>query len=215
MSSKQRVVIKDKWKIKKWYEAIAPQAFGGISLGTIPADDPNKLIGRVIETTLYDITGDISQVHVKLYFQIIEIDGDKALTRFKGHELARDYMRSLVRRKSSKIQGIFDVQTRDGYVLRVTIIALTSYRCKASQKKAIRRVMKEYIMKKASELSLDDFIQNILNYKIPAEIAELARKIYPIRRVEIYKTKLIMIPTPDGPKPAAVLSPLQLKTEKE
>ncbi|MEM4020723.1 MAG: 30S ribosomal protein S3ae [Desulfurococcaceae archaeon] len=215
MSSKQRVVIKDKLKIKKWYETIAPQAFGGISLGTIPADDPNKLIGRVIETTLYDITGDISQVHVKLYFQIIEIDGDKALTRFKGHELARDYMRSLVRRKSSKIQGIFDVQTKDGYVLRVTIIALTSYRCKTSQKKAIRRVMKEYIMKKASELSLDDFIQNILNYKIPAEIAELARKIYPIRRVEIYKTKLIMIPTPDGPKPAAVLSPLQLKTEKE
>ncbi|MEM4528854.1 MAG: 30S ribosomal protein S3ae, partial [Desulfurococcaceae archaeon] len=76
MSSKQRVIVKDKWKIKKWYETIAPQAFGGISLGTIPADDPNKLIGRVIETTLYDITGDISQVHVKLYFQIIEVDGD-------------------------------------------------------------------------------------------------------------------------------------------
>lgn len=213
MSSKHRAVIKDKWKMKKWYEVIAPQSLGGVSLGTTPADDPDKLIGRVIETTLYDITGDISQVHVKLYFQIISIEGNKAITRFKGHELARDYMRSLVRRKSSKIQGIFDITTKDGYVLRMTIVVLTSYRCKTSQKRAIRRVMREYIYKKASELTLDELIQEIMSYKISNEIMELARKIYPVRRVEVYKTKLLMIPSPEGPKPAVVVSPLQLRAK--
>jgi small subunit ribosomal protein S3Ae len=44
-----------------------------------------------------------------------------------------------------------------------------------------------------------------------AEIMERARKIYPIRKVEIYKSKLLMIPTPEGLKPAVVVSPLQLK----
>ncbi|AFL67295.1 30S ribosomal protein S3ae [Desulfurococcus amylolyticus] len=213
MSSKHRAVVKDKWKMKKWYEVVAPTSFGGITLGSTPADDPEKLIGRVIETTLYDITGDITQVHVKLYFQVISVDGNKALTRFKGHELARDYMRSLVRRKSSKIQGIFDITTKDGYVLRVTIVALTSYRCNTSQKKAIRRVMREYIFKKASELTLDELVQEIMSYKISNEIAELARKIYPIRRVEVYKTKLLLIPSPEGPKPAVVISPLQARKE--
>jgi small subunit ribosomal protein S3Ae len=185
--------------------------FNNISLGTIPADDPDKLIGRVLETTLYDITGDISQVHVKLYFQIIRVEGDKAYTWFKGHELARDYMRSLIRRKSSKIQGIFDVTTKDGYVLRITIIALTSYRCKTSQKRAIRKVMYNYITNKAPELTLAEFLSEILSYKISNEVAERARKIYPIRRVEIYKTKLLMVPTPEGPKPAIVISPIQLR----
>jgi len=213
MSSKHRAVIKDKWKMKKWYEVIAPQSLGGVSLGTTPADDPDKLIGRVIETTLYDITGDISQVHVKLYFQIISVEENKAITRFKGHELARDYMRSLVRRKSSKIQGIFDITTKDGYVLRMTIVVLTSYRCKTSQKRAIRRVMREYIYKKASELTLDELIQEIMSYKISNEIMELARKIYPVRRVEVYKTKLLMAPSPEGPKPAVVVSPLQLRAK--
>jgi len=213
MSSKHRAVIKDKWKMKKWYEVIAPQSLGGVSLGTTPADDPDKLIGRVIETTLYDITGDISQVHVKLYFQIISVEGNKAITRFKGHELARDYMRSLIRRKSSKIQGIFDITTKDGYVLRITIVVLTSYRCKTSQKRAIRRVMREYIYKKASELTLDELIQEIMSYKISNEIMELARKIYPVRRVEVYKTKLLMVPSPEGPKPAVVVSPLQLRAK--
>ncbi|MCC6052756.1 MAG: 30S ribosomal protein S3ae [Desulfurococcaceae archaeon] len=204
-------VVKDKWKMKKWYEVLAPEMFNNISLGTIPADDPDKLIGRVLETTLYDITGDISQVHVKLYFQIIKVEGDKAYTRFKGHELARDYMRSLIRRKSSKIQGIFDITTKDSYVLRTTIVALTSYRCKSSQKRAIRRIMRDHILNKAPSLTLAELISEIFSYKISSEITELARKIYPIRRVEVYKTKLLMVPTPEGPKPAVVISPIQLR----
>jgi small subunit ribosomal protein S3Ae len=204
-------VVKDKWKIKKWYEVLTPESFGSISLGTIPADDPDKLIGRVLETTLYDLTGDISQVHVKLYFQVIKVEGDRAYTRFKGHELARDYMKSLVRRKSSKIQGIFDVQTKDGYIIRITIVALTSYRCKTSQRRAIRRIMREYIMQKASELTLDELIQEVLKGTISNDVSEKARKIYPIRRVEVYKTKLLMVPTPEGLKPAVVISPIQLK----
>lgn len=206
-------VVKDKWKMKKWYEVLAPEAFGNVSLGNIPSDDPDKLIGRVMETTLYDITGDISQVHVKLYFQIVRVEGDKAYTRFKGHELARDYMKSLVRRKSSKIQGIFDIQTKDGYVLRITLVTLTSYRCKTSQKHAIRKIMQEYISQKASQLTLDELLQEMLKGNISNEIAERAKKIYPIRRVEVYKTKLLMIPTPEGPKPAIVISPIQFKSQ--
>ncbi|MEM1772290.1 MAG: 30S ribosomal protein S3ae, partial [Desulfurococcaceae archaeon] len=134
-----------------------------------------------------------------------------AFTRFKGHELARDYMKSLVRRKSSKIQGIFDVQTKDGYVVRITIVALTSYRCKTSQKRAIRKIMKEYIVQKAGELTFDELIHEVLRGTISNEISEKTRKIYPIRRVEVYKTKLLMVPTPEGLKPAVVISPIQLK----
>jgi len=206
-------VIKDKWKMKKWYEVVAPESFGGASLGTIPSDHPDKLIGRVLETTMYDLTGDITQVHIKLYFQIIRVEGDKAYTRLKRLELARDYLKSLIRRKSSKIQGIFDVQTKDGYVIRVTIVALTSYRCKTSQKRAIRKVMKEYIQQKATEWTLDELVHEVLKGTVSSEIAERARKIYPIRRVEVYKIKVLMIPTPEGPKPAVVVSPLQLRAK--
>lgn len=211
MPARRKFAIRDKWKLKKWYTVIAPPIFGEISIGTTPADDPLKLIGRVMETTLYDITGDITQVHIRLYFQIIKVEGDKAYTRFKGHEISRDYMKSLIRRKSSKIQGIFNVDTKDQYRLRLTIVALTSYRCKTSQKRAIRKIMEEYIKSKVPQLTLDELIQEMLFGRMSAEIMERARKIYPIRKVEIYKSKLLMIPTPEGPKPAVVVSPLQLK----
>ncbi|MEM0380548.1 MAG: 30S ribosomal protein S3ae [Desulfurococcaceae archaeon] len=205
MSTKKKYVARDKWKLKKWYEVVAPPVFGSIVIGTTPSDTPSKLIGRVMETTLYDITGDITQVHVKLFFQIIDVQDNKAITRFKGHELSRDYIRSLIRRKSSKIQGIFDVKTKDNYVLRLTIIALTAYRCKTSQKKAIRRIMKEHVMEKVPQLTFDELINEIVFGKMSQEIAEKARKIYPLRKVEIYKSKLLMIPTPEGLKPATVV----------
>ncbi len=211
MSSRRKYVARDKWKLKKWYEVLAPSVFGNIVIGTTPSDDPLKLIGRVMETTLYDITGDITQVHIKLYFQIIEVKDNKAITRFKGHELSRDYIRSLVRRKSSKVQGIFDVSTKDGYRLRLTIIALTAYRCKTSQKKAIRKIMRDYVLERVPQLTLDELINEMIFGKMSQEIAERARKIYPIRKVEVYKSKLLMIPTPEGPKPAVVVSPLMFK----
>jgi Ribosomal protein S3AE len=87
MPAKAKYTARDKWKMKKWYEVLAPKAFGEVSLGTTPADDPDKLIGRVVETTLYDLTGDISQVHVKLYFQIASVEEGRAYTRFRGMSL--------------------------------------------------------------------------------------------------------------------------------
>ena len=200
--------VRDKWKLKRWYTIVAPPVFGEAPVGTTPADDPNKLIGRVIETTLYDITGDYMQVHIKLRFQVIEVDGNVAKTRFKGHELARDYIKVLTRRKSSKIQGIFNVETKDGYGLRVTVMVFTSYRCKTSQKKAIRKIMKEIVEKTAREQTFDEFIQSMIFDKISAEIFEQAKKIYPIRKAEVYKSKLLTIPGPHGPVKAVVLPPI-------
>ena len=205
-----RRAVKDKWKLKKWYDIIAPPIFNEVVIGQTPADEPEKLIGRVVDTTLYDIIGDFTAVHIHLYFQIIKVDPDnlKAYTRFKGHELARDYIRSLTRRKSSKIEGIFDVWTKDGYGLRLTIDAFTAYRCKTSQKRAIRKIMKEVIENRVKELTLDELIDEMLKGTIAQEIAEKARKIYPIRRVEIYKSKLLYVPGPEGPVKAVVVPPL-------
>jgi len=204
--------VRDKWKLKKWYTVISPPVFNNAVLGTTPADDPLKLIGRVMEVTLYDLTGDFTQVHVHLFFQIVKVEEDKAYTRFKGHELARDYMKSLIRRRSSKIQGIFNVQTKDGYGLRITAVALTAYRCKTSQKRAIRKIMQNIIVKRAAEMTFDELIQAMLFGDLAQEIFQEAKKIYPLRKVEIYKSKLLTIPGPSGPEPAVVVSPLMYKS---
>ncbi|MGB9713359.1 MAG: 30S ribosomal protein S3ae [Candidatus Bathyarchaeales archaeon] len=190
LSSKTRR-IKDKWRGKSWYMVLAPPYFGNVELGAVPADEPEKLIGRVIDSTLYDITNDFAHQYLKMYFQIIEVDGKNARTIFKGHEYSRDYLRSLVRRRTTKVDGLFQITTKDGYKLQVAVCAFTLSRIRTSQEKAIRALMEKIIKEKASALTLDQFAQEMVLGKIASDIYNEAKKIAPLRHVGVRKSKLL------------------------
>lgn len=191
MSSKAKHV-RDKWRGKTWYMVVAPPYFGNVELGAIPTEEPEKLIGRVIESTLYDVTNDFSHQYLKMFFQIGEIDGKTAHTLFKGHEYSRDYLRSLVRRRTTKVDGLFNVTTKDGYKLRVAVSALTLSRIRTSQEKTIRTLMEKIISEKASTLTFDQFAQEMVLGKIASDVYNEAKKIAPLRHVGIRKSKLIL-----------------------
>jgi len=205
LSSKRRRV-RDKWRGKSWYTVLAPPYFGNVELGAVPAGASEKLIGRVIDSTLYDITNDFAHQYLKMRFQITEVDGKTARTMFKGHEYSRDYLRSLVRRRTTKVEGIFNVTTKDGYKLRVAACALTLSRIKTSQEKAIRTIMERIIKEKASTLTLDQFAQEMVLGKIASDIYNEAKKIAPLRHVGVRKSKLMT--------QLAQLPQLQMQTQK-
>jgi len=185
----------DRWKTKQWFTVLTPPYFGERELFEVPADSPEKLLKRVLEATLYDVTGEnIRQQVIKMYFQVVAVEGDKAKTIFKGHEYSRDFLRSLVRRRTSKVDGIFDVTTRDGYKIRVYPCALTQYRIKTSQQKAIRKIMKEVVERKARELTYAQFVQEMVLGKMASDIYNEAKKIAPLRHVGIRKSKLLYAP---------------------
>jgi small subunit ribosomal protein S3Ae len=193
LSSKAKHV-RDKWRGKAWYMVVAPPFFGNVELGTVPAEEPEQLIGRVVEATLYDITSDFSHQNLKMFFQISEIEGKTARTLFKGHEYSRDYLRSLVRRRTTKIDGLFNLTTKDGYKMRVSVSALTLSRIKTSQEKIIRNMMDKTVKEKAAALTLDQFVQEMVLGKIASDIYNKAKKVAPLRHVGIRKSKLVAQP---------------------
>ncbi len=193
MSSKSKQ-MRDKWRGKAWHMVIAPPFFGNVELGAVPAEEPEQLIGRVVEATLYDITGDFSHMYLKMFFQINEIDGKTAKTLFKGHEYSRDYLRSLVRRRTTKVDGLFNLTTKDGYKLRISVSALTLSRIKTSQEKIIREIMDRTVKEKSSGLNLDSFVQEVVLGKIASDIYNEAKKVAPLRHVGIRKSKLLSAP---------------------
>ncbi len=198
--------VKDKWASKKWYTLIAPEYFGMAELGETPADDPNKVINRTVETTLSDLTGDYSNQnpYKKLIFKVYRVAGENAYTKFHRFELTREYLNSLTRRRTSKIEDVIDVTTSDGYTLRVKPVAFTIKRCKSSQKRAIRAIMREIVLKKGSSQNFVQFLQECVLGKIPSEIYKNAKKIYPLRRVEIRKIELLAEPKTAETEPAVV-----------
>ncbi len=181
----------DTWKTKRWYTVYTPKMFGEAKIGETLASDPESLIGRVVETTMKDLTGDISKQHVKLKFKITEVKGDKAFTEFKAQSLSRDYMRSQIRRKTTRVEGVTDVVTKDGSKLRVKTIALAIGRAQTAQEKAIRRIMSSKVFRAARRATLDRFIQEVVLGKTSSEMYKAASKIYPLKRVEVRKVRVL------------------------
>ncbi len=178
------------WKAKQWYNLVAPEMFGKANIGETVADVPEKLIGRVIEVTLGELTNDLSKQNIKLLLKVDSVGGDSAYTKFTGHQLTQDYLRSLVKRSTSNVETNISVSTKDGYVIRVKPSCYTIKRARANQVKAIRSIMNNVIISRAKEMDLEQFVQEVVTGKLSASIYHDVKPIYPLRRVEVRKTEI-------------------------
>lgn len=187
--------VKDRWKAKQWYKIQAPVSFNEHVIGETMADEPEKVLGRSAEATLHDLTGDMRQMHVKLFFRVNDTVDSLAKTEFIGHTMTSDYVRRLTRRGQTKISAVFDVKTKDGSRLRVKPFAVTDRRAQTTAAQAIRALMQDVITKAAAENSLTAFLKEVLVGDLSNAIYKEARKIHPVRRVEIAKTEVVKAPT--------------------
>ena len=183
---------KDKWREKRWITIHAPESFNVVPIAYVPITDDENAIGRVLEVTLYDILkGDPSQHQYKMYFQIDKINGDKASTIFKRFEYSKEFLRSLVRRGSSKINFIIDIKTKDGYIFRIKVIALTHRQLNTSRKHALRLIIKDVINNTVPQMTVEQFVQATCYSKINSDIMAAIKKIIRVRHVGLEKVKLI------------------------
>jgi small subunit ribosomal protein S3Ae len=184
--------IKDKWRDKRWVTVQAPDSFNNVPIAYVPITDDDNAVGRVLEVTLYDILkGDPSQHQYKIYFQISKIDGDKALTIFKRYEYSKEFLRSLVRRGSSKINFIMDIKTKDGYIFRIKMLALTHRQLNTSRQHALRVIARDVINKTIPEMTIDQFVQATCYSKINSDIMAAFKRVIRVRHVGLEKVKLI------------------------
>lgn len=207
MAKTRKGKVRDKWAQKKWFSVQAPSSFGNSILSAIPVTTEDKAIGRVIETTLFDILKeDPHHYNIKLYFQVSKLAGDVAHTIFKGHEYSREFLKSLVRRGSSMVELISDHVTKDEAKVRIYVSVFTYGRINASRKRAIRVAADTVLKEKASSLTYDEFTREVVLEKMGSDVRSAAEKIIRLRHVGIRKMKLIQQPKelfPTTPVPEA------------
>jgi small subunit ribosomal protein S3Ae len=203
--------IKDKWKAKGWYNLLAPEMFNKQLLGETPADTADKLIGRVTEVTVQDLTGDFSKMHIKLQFRVHHVQGQDALTQFVGHDMTSDYIRRLTRRKRTRTDLTVDVTTKDAWRIRVKPMAITDRRIQSSKQRAIRAIMAKVVADGAAKQSVGEFVKGVISGELAKAIAIGCKPIHPVSRVEVRKSEVYAI----GEIPAAPTAAPALETPAE
>jgi small subunit ribosomal protein S3Ae len=178
------------WKAKSWYKVFTPDSLGKTYIGDTIANDPESVIGRIMQTTLGEIINDYSRQNVKMKFRVANVTGDAAYTEFVGHELTRDYLRSLVKRRTSRIDTHVPVLTKDGKMVELTVTCYTLTRANLSQTHAIRGLLTARVQELAKEGDFNTLLNGIVTGDISKELFKAVKPLFPVRRVEIIKSKV-------------------------
>jgi len=221
--------VRDKWRDKQWVVVNKPSGFEPqVPVNYVPVTDVEQAKGRTIENTLHDMMKgnpdqSMDQHQIKIFVQIDRIVDGSASTIFKGHEYAKEFLRSLIRRGSSMITFTHDYTTMDGHTFRVAVIAFTQRRVNSSKKHEIRMVAHRTLTEKIPQMTVDQFVQEVTgskgedmpretNSKLGNEVLNEAKKITVIRHIGIKKTKLISTPESraiEEAKPVEAAQPAQ------
>jgi len=204
--------VKDKWRAKEWYKIYAPDMFSKMQLGETPSETPEGVMGRIIEATVQDLTGDFSKMHIKIKFKVKDVRGLDAHTTFFGHDLTSDYVRRLTRRKRTKTDAVVDVTTKDAWEIRVKPMGVSEQRIQASQETAIRAIMKDEVRKAAAGATIGEFVRMLIMGDLAKRISEASKVIVPIKRIEIRRSEVVRFGKLPEPGEAPIVAPQEPQT---
>jgi len=192
---KKPKIKKVSFKDKNWYEVFSPRSFDNKSIGEIIGLE-HTIIGRTMETSLYDFTNNFRDINLKVKFRIVSANHEARTCQsiFHGHECSNDYVRSLIGRGTSKIQTIINLTTKDKYIFRVTTVCTTIQRARSSQQIIIRKIMREILKEFAQSLNHEKFVRGMIYGEFQHQIRRIAKTIYPLSSSTVIKSKLISIP---------------------
>lgn len=182
--------VVDKWKSKTWYQVYGPDIFEQKEIAQVPATEDANLENRILQITLADLTGDMTQTYMNLLFRVSEVKGKSVYTKLIGHFLSPSYMRSLVRRRRSIVDEIVDVVTKDGVKIRVKISVFTAKRLSTGVRTAMRLEMRAELIEHAKNTEFNTFEQEIIFGKFSSKLYKAVKRVAPVKRVEIRKTEV-------------------------
>ena len=179
----------DKWKQKTRYKILAPQDYDYKVLGTTMSADAKKLSGRTIKVSMRDVTGDKAKQHQNLIFELSTAEGTGVHTKFKKYIVARNYLNSMVREGSSKIQFVEDIEFPDAK-MRIKIMVTTRGHKQSAQKKEIIKKMSRMLNAHKGD-SLQNFTHLLTTEKLGMEMYHNIKNICPIGRLEIAEVSVV------------------------
>ena len=189
--STSRVTV-DKWKLKQWYDIVAPTLFEEKIVGETPSADPKNLVNRRLPLQLSKLTGKYDEMGLygKVFLRTTEVKGNRIMTKLMGHELSNGYLNTLVRRRRSAVDDVIDVTCKDGLQIRVKMLVVTFNKVSATKKTAIRLITRDLIKERAGKEDLGEFFNNLIGNKVTGSIKSKVKKIAPIKNVVIRKTEV-------------------------
>jgi len=179
-----------KQELLQWYEIVTPDVFGGKVIGQTTANQPEKLIGRVIGISLMELSGEATRYYIKLFFKTKNLIGSKLTTTFFGHDCTKDFVARIVQVRTDRIDTNTTLNLKDAK-LQIKSIAITNRCIKKGTERDLRKVMNEAIKTELEKITLEDFAKSLVTGVLQKKIRKEISVIYPLRQFEFRKSQIL------------------------
>ncbi|MDD5416856.1 MAG: hypothetical protein PHU12_02665 [Candidatus Aenigmarchaeota archaeon] len=174
----------------QWYDILTPEYFGGKIMGQTTANEPEKLVGRVVEMSLSELTGEASRYYVKIFLKANRVEGTKILTSYFGHDCTRDFIARVVQLRTDRIDTNNIIELKDAKI-RLKTLAITNRCVRKGTEKDLRKAISEAIKKELENSTLEEFIRGMITGSSQKKIRKIVSKIYPLRQFEFRNSKVL------------------------
>jgi len=182
------------WKAKSWFKVYAPDFLGKPVIGEIVSSDAENVPGRVLTVSLGELIQDYSKQNTRASFKIAEVAGDAAYTNFVGHEMAKEFIRAMVKRRATRIDSTITITPLGAdRQIQVTITGFTISHARLAQAQEVRAAMVKVVEDYAKEADFGTFANAMLKGDLSKKMFEVCKPIFPVRRLEIIKSEVIAI----------------------
>ncbi len=193
-------------KKKLWFQIFAPDIFGKAAIGETLVEDSKHMLGKTIQLSLMNLTGDMKKQNVNITFAIDSIEEGKGQCKLIAYEIVPTSIKRLVRRGRMRIDTSFVCQTKDGLKVRVKPFLLTSHETNRSVLTGIRKYATAFIATYFSKYDYDAVLKDIISGKLQAGIKEAVHNVYPIKISEIRILRLEKDTTPVTAQPHSTMN---------
>lgn len=147
-----------------------------------------------MEIGVSELIGDRSKYYMNVKMKISKIEGKTCLTSFDGYGCVREHLLRMVRKRNKKIEGVFDVPTKDGWILRIKPWTVLNGNPPSGVGNKMRGFMKNFLNEFASKNSIGEIVRKIVSTELQMRIKKEGSKIYPVRFSEIARIKVLRSP---------------------
>jgi len=180
------------WKAKSWFKVYAPEFIGKQLIGEIVSSNPENIPGRVMTVSLGELIQDYSKQNVRASFKINEVAGDAAYTQFTGHEVAKEYVRAMVKRRATRVDSTITVAPLNGAKeIQLTVTCFTINHARLAQAQEIRSLMVKVVEDFAKEADYESFVNGMLKGDLSKKMFDVCKPVFPIKKIEVIKSEAV------------------------
>ncbi len=175
------------------------------------------MVGRNIDVSIAELTGDNRKRHMKVMLRINKIEGKTCLTSFNGLECVREHLMRMVRKRNQKVETIFNTGTKDGWFLKIKFLTILN----GNTTSTLQTKMREFVSRKLSDLTkntnLQDLLRKVISTEVQMKIKKEGSRIYPVRFSEVARIKVLRSPEfkAEAPKPPKKEEKKEAKAEEK